>query len=345
MSTIPLSPSLSLSTTSLPPYLPPSQPLARYCIPVPEKYRLHHAPPSSKNQTAAASSPGRVSTTAPEEANTTTKAATTTVAAADFHASAEFKRAQMKFTSSCYKGCMYTSLFALGMFCLLADNYFYALENGRSHSVTDGWFFRMTYAANYEQWPALKMHDIVIPNEAMAGFERSSSSSWLQEMAGPWVPALVKSLLAGVWSTSAIPTPTPTTSTPTPTTATAGPMTWTTDSPILYHYIIALAHYVYATGLIVFNLDGPKQSDKLEMTTHHVITMFLVGFSWYWKLFRVGAVVLVLHDVSDPFMEVAKLMLYSGKQLWANLWFASFALVFLLSRWVVYPLVILIPST
>jgi hypothetical protein len=52
---------------------------------------------------------------------------------------------------------------------------------------------------------------------------------------------------------------------------------------------------------------------------------------------RFGAVVMVLHDMSDPLMEIAKLCLYSGQQGRANFWFASFAVTFIASRCYVYP--------
>lgn len=43
-------------------------------------------------------------------------------------------------------------------------------------------------------------------------------------------------------------------------------------------------------------------------------------------------------------MEVAKILLYSGRQLGANLSFATFASVFLTSRWLLYPMLIVIPA-
>ena len=80
------------------------------------------------------------------------------------------------------------------------------------------------------------------------------------------------------------------------------------------------------------------------MLTHHIVTVLLVFFSWYSKLFRAGTLVLILHDLSDPFMEIAKLMLYTGRQTLANIWFASFALIFIVSRCVVFPMVLAWPT-
>ena len=354
------------------------KPLAKYCIPVPAKYQVAvggggsggtvgkrqvqlpvSPPPSPGRRPSATSTPSAVavaaaiatstttsisaaamntdnSTTVNSATTNTTATATTTTTTTedDFHRSAEYLKLQTKFTSSCFKWCAYTTLFVLGVACLLGDNYIYAMQHGLS-SVTDGWFFRQSYSFNYEQWPRIKMHDILVGSGSSSSWwPWSSWSSTLGQAMRPWVPSFVRTL----YQAGAIPFG-----------ALGGDAEeaapWlVADSPILYHYAFALAHYLYATGLIVLDLDGPKQSDKVEMTAHHVITMFLVGFSWYWKLFRVGAVVLVLHDISDPLMEVAKLMLYSQRQWWANLWFASFAGSFLISRWLLYPVIILVPA-
>jgi hypothetical protein len=116
------------------------------------------------------------------------------------------------------------------------------------------------------------------------------------------------------------------------------------DSPILNHYILALAYYLYATLLVVFDLEGVRQNDKWEMTLHHLVTIFLIAFSWQWKLYRAGGMILVLHDFADPLMEVAKLMLYTGRQLAANIWFGLFATGFIITRCLIFPAIIIWPT-
>ena len=39
-------------------------------------------------------------------------------------------------------------------------------------------------------------------------------------------------------------------------------------------------------------------------TIHHVVTISLLFFSFSTNFFRVGAVILLIHDVSDVFLEV-----------------------------------------
>lgn len=51
------------------------------------------------------------------------------------------------------------------------------------------------------------------------------------------------------------------------------------------------------------------------MLIHHTTTIFLIITSYLWGFHRIGCVILLLHDMSDPFMEVAKASLYAGAQL------------------------------
>lgn len=78
--------------------------------------------------------------------------------------------------------------------------------------------------------------------------------------------------------------------------------------------------------------------DRNELLLHHFATVSLMGLSYCWgfifliflilffhitfflpliwisRYYRIGAVIMVLHDFSDPFMEMAKVFLYIGHQ-------------------------------
>ena len=74
-------------------------------------------------------------------------------------------------------------------------------------------------------------------------------------------------------------------------------------------YQFGFGSYAYAT-LSVF--IEPRQKDFVMMVAHHLVTLFLISTSYFHGFFRVGAPILLLHDMSDPFMELAKMFLYSG---------------------------------
>ncbi|ONL96281.1 hypothetical protein Zm00014a_018585 [Zea mays] len=70
----------------------------------------------------------------------------------------------------------------------------------------------------------------------------------------------------------------------------------------------------------------------------------ITGYLYYWnpdtnvmQFFRIGTIVLALHDTSDVFLETAKLCKYTEKELGASLFFGLFAISWLLLRLIYFP--------
>lgn len=57
-----------------------------------------------------------------------------------------------------------------------------------------------------------------------------------------------------------------------------------------------------------------RRKDWLESMVHHVATVILLVYSYYVNFTRVGVMVLLVHDVSDIFLEAAKLCRWGGGQ-------------------------------
>jgi hypothetical protein len=226
---------------------------------------------------------------------------------------------RQKFTTSCYKLIAYSVLFFGACFAILADDAAVRLSTG------EGWIHRGTIS-NYHDWPALRLRNIpVLDSGTLLNKIYILHLSILRYIKKVYLIQYILLILIEYWCSSNIDVMLDT-------------------SPVVWLYLVVLTHYIYSSILLIFNLEGPKQKDKYQMLLHHFVTTGLVLYSWYWKLARVGAIILILHDMSDPLMEVAKLMLYMGKQLWANIWFGMFALSFVVGRCVIFPLTILIPT-
>jgi hypothetical protein len=78
------------------------------------------------------------------------------------------------------------------------------------------------------------------------------------------------------------------------------------------YYNAQTAGYFYAFLLMPFE---PKQTvaDYAALSVHHASTIFLLWKSYVGGWFRIGIVIATLHDLSDPFMEIAKIFLYAGR--------------------------------
>merc|ERR1712128_276083 len=84
-----------------------------------------------------------------------------------------------------------------------------------------------------------------------------------------------------------------------------------------------------------------KRKDFTEQIVHHIATLLLLSLSYVCNFTRIGTLVMWAHDISDIFLESAKLCVYARKTTAADILFGLFACAFFLSRLVYYPLWIL----
>ncbi|CAH2053323.1 unnamed protein product, partial [Thlaspi arvense] len=105
--------------------------------------------------------------------------------------------------------------------------------------------------------------------------------------------------------------------------------------PIKLYYMCQCGFYMY--GVAALLAWETRRKDFAVMMSHHVITIILIGYSYLTSFFRIGAIILALHDASDVFMESAKIFKYSEKEFGASVGFALFALSWLLLRLIYFP--------
>jgi len=109
------------------------------------------------------------------------------------------------------------------------------------------------------------------------------------------------------------------------------------------YYLLMLAFYTQALISLIF-IDKPR-SDYFEYFLHHVVTIFLIGVSFYTRIQRYGLIILCLHDFGDIWLNCAKTVKYLGDK-WdstTTFLFAFFSVVFVLTRLIFLPLTV-IPS-
>ncbi|XP_078280148.1 ceramide synthase 2-like [Rhinoraja longicauda] len=102
-----------------------------------------------------------------------------------------------------------------------------------------------------------------------------------------------------------------------------------------WYYIIELAFYW--SLLLRVSLDV-KRKDFKEQILHHIATIFLISFSYCANYIRGGSIVMLIHDASDYIMECAKMFNYAGWRRTCDVMFVVFALVFLITRLVIFPI-------
>ncbi|XP_043985347.1 ceramide synthase 2-like isoform X2 [Gambusia affinis] len=101
-----------------------------------------------------------------------------------------------------------------------------------------------------------------------------------------------------------------------------------------WYYILELSFYF--SLLLSVSVDV-KRKDFKEQVVHHIATIFLIGFSYAANYVRVGTLVMLVHDSSDFLLESAKMFHYAVWTTTCDSLFVVFAVVFLVTRLVVFP--------
>jgi len=99
-------------------------------------------------------------------------------------------------------------------------------------------------------------------------------------------------------------------------------------------YFVETAHYLYTLISMYYE---PKMKDRLQMTVHHIFTITLLTTSYVFNTMKYGTSIMILHDISDPLMEIAKMFNYANNQWGANIFFVLFAGSFYYLRDWVFP--------
>ncbi len=110
------------------------------------------------------------------------------------------------------------------------------------------------------------------------------------------------------------------------------------STDVWWYYLYGSSYY---TSLLITLTYDAKRKDFWEMTLHHIATLALLSFSWICNFTRVGTLVLLLHDVVEPFLEASKICKYSKHDQIGDVVSIGFILIWILSRIIVYPVHIL----
>jgi hypothetical protein len=102
-------------------------------------------------------------------------------------------------------------------------------------------------------------------------------------------------------------------------------------------YLVETSYYVASFVLL---LARPKKKDFIEMAFHHVVTALLLLLSYTTGYVRIGAVVMILHNIFDPFMLFAKCTHYAKIPVLPDVSFAVCAVAFAVPRLYCYPMAI-----
>lgn len=100
------------------------------------------------------------------------------------------------------------------------------------------------------------------------------------------------------------------------------------------YYIYEICFYINELLTMVYE---PKKKDFFQMICHHTVSLILMYLSYSPQYLHFGVVILLLHDISDPILEIAKLAHYLGEEIGGSVTIFVFVIVFVVSRLLIYP--------
>jgi len=104
---------------------------------------------------------------------------------------------------------------------------------------------------------------------------------------------------------------------------------------VWWYYMVELSFY----WCLFFSqfMGDVQRKDFWTMFVHHLATILLISFSWACHLHKIGTLIMITCDVSDVFLELAKLFHYAEQESMSTVLFALFTLVWVCTRMGVYP--------
>lgn len=114
-----------------------------------------------------------------------------------------------------------------------------------------------------------------------------------------------------------------------------------TPRRMLFYYYLEFSYYFVESFYL---LGEHAYKDFWEMVSHHAITMHLIVASYHRDLLRYGVAIMAVHDISDPFLELSKLLNYAEDTALAIPTFVCFMTVFVVSRLCTYTFFVAVPA-
>lgn len=119
------------------------------------------------------------------------------------------------------------------------------------------------------------------------------------------------------------------------------------EAAYIYFYAVQIGFYIFEIYNTLF--PSNKVPDRGRLIFHHFLTLSLILGSLYSGYWRVGFLVLLLHDISDVLLGVAKATQYHFRETGrleslVTLLFGIFVIGFVITRIILFPLLVIRPS-
>jgi len=91
-------------------------------------------------------------------------------------------------------------------------------------------------------------------------------------------------------------------------------------------YLLQFSYWLQQLLVMVLRLEKPR-SDFVELVLHHIVTLWLIGWSYFLNLSYIGIAVFFSMDIADVFLAFSKMLNYLKLQRSSEVSFAAFLAV------------------
>lgn len=106
---------------------------------------------------------------------------------------------------------------------------------------------------------------------------------------------------------------------------------WRMDGALKSYYLLQFSYWLQQMIILVMGLEKPR-SDFTELVIHHIVTLWLVGWSYMINLTMIGTAVFVSMDIPDIFLAFSKCLNYIELQRTSEVSFVIFLVVWTYMR-------------
>jgi len=108
--------------------------------------------------------------------------------------------------------------------------------------------------------------------------------------------------------------------------------------PVKFYYLMQAAFYLHQ--VLILNAEA-RRNDHVQMMAHHIITITLIGASYFANFTRAGCILLVLMDWCDIWLPLAKMLRYIDLTTLCDITFTWFLVSWFVTRHVLFVLVVI----
>ena len=101
---------------------------------------------------------------------------------------------------------------------------------------------------------------------------------------------------------------------------------WQMRPELKLYYLLQASYWLQQAFVMLLGLERPRK-DYYELVAHHLVTLWLIGWSYFINLTMIGTTVFVCMDIPDTWLALSKMLNYLDMNMCAAVVYSTFMVV------------------